>query len=117
MRREDLDGLAEAYPDCLIAAYADISVGITLRKAEGTDAPQEALEELCAEAALTFGQSDTPDFGTTPSMVAIKAVDGALFVFLRAPDELGDVLICMCRDTIPLSAFLVDAKAAIGGTA
>lgn len=117
MRSQDLDSLAEAYPDCLIAAFADISVGIALRTAAGTDVPREALDELCAEAGLTLGQTENPDLGQVPAMMAVKAVEGAIFVYMRTPEDPGDALICMCRDTIALDAFLGDARAALGGEA
>lgn len=117
MRSADLDSLAERHPDCLIAAFADISVGVTLRTAASNDVPREALDELCAEAALTLGQNDSSELGIAPSNLAIKSVENAIFVYMRAEAEPDDALICMCRNTIALDAFLHDARAAFEGAA
>ena len=117
MRNEDLDSLAERYPDCIIAAYADITTGITLLTNTGPVFPQEALDELCAEAALTLGVGDIPPVGALPCQEAIKSDESAVFVYLRAPDDPGDALVCMCRPGIALDPFLADARACVGRTA
>lgn len=109
MRSTDLDGLIEKHPDCLVAAYADISTGVTLLTPTGSTVPREALDELCAEAALTLG-TDTPPIGAEPSPLALKVDDTAVFVYLRAPDEPGDALICMCRHSIQVEAFVADVR-------
>ncbi len=114
MRSELLDTLAEGHSDCLLVAYADISIGITLRAAGDKTVPREALDEMCAEAALTLGAGDDPVLGQSTSDLALKSVENAIFVFLRAPDEPGEALIAMCRDTIALDSFLADARAAVG---
>lgn len=117
MRSQDLDTLADRYDDCLIAAFADISTGVTLRTSSGTDAPREELDELCGEAALTLGGVGTPALGSDTCHCAIKRVAHALFIFLRSPEEPGDALIFMCRDTLPMDAFLADARACLASPA
>ena len=114
MQTDVLDGLAKKHPDCIIAAYADIGTGIALVTNSGKTFPREALDELCVEAALTLGTKDAPPLGAIPSDEAIKIDDTALFVYLRAPDEPTDALICMCRPTIALDDFLNDARACLG---
>lgn len=115
MRSTDLNGLIGKYPDCLVAAYADISTGVTLLTPTDSTIPREAFDELCAEAALTLGTGDTPSLGAEPCPHAIKVDETAVFVYLRAPDEPGDALICMCRHTVPLAAFIADAQACFSG--
>lgn len=113
MRTEDLDGLTQAYPDCLMSAYADIDTGITLLTNSDNAFPREALDELCTEAALTLGQPAAPPLGANPCELAIKADDAALFVYLRAPGEPTDALVCVCRPGIDLDGFLAAAQACL----
>ncbi len=113
MRTEDLDGLTAAYPDCFIAAYADIDTGITLLTNSGDAFPREALDELCVEASLTLGSATAPPLGALPCDSAIKADDTAVFIYLRAPDEPTDALICMCRPSVALEPFLAAARACL----
>lgn len=109
MRIDELDRLQDSQADCLIAAFADISTGLTLRAAAGTKVPREALDELCSEAALTLG-TDAPPLGMDPCPCAIKALDSVFFVYLRSPADPNDALIEMCRDTIEMEAFLAQAR-------
>ncbi|WP_299722470.1 hypothetical protein [uncultured Tateyamaria sp.] len=113
MRTEDLDGLTSTHPDCIIAAYADIETGVTLLTNSNLSFPREALDELCVEAALTLGTPDAPPLGGMPCNEAIKVDDTALFLYLRAPDEATDALICMCRPTVEITPFLKAARACL----
>lgn len=112
MRTEDLDGLVDKHPDCIIASYADMGTGITLTTS-GKLFPREALDEMCVEAALTLGTPHAPPLGAVACAEAVKADKQALHVYLRAPDEPTDALICLCRPTIPLERFLEDARACL----
>lgn len=103
MRTEALDRLAAAYPDCKIAAFADISVGITLRTSSKTNAPQEVLDELCAEAGRTLA------LASESSPFAIKADQGCVTVFMRSADNDNDALILKCDDSLALDAIIDDA--------
>lgn len=113
MQTEDLDRLTEKHPDCIIAAYADIGTGITLLTNSDKTFPREALDELCVEAALTLGTPDAPPLGALPCTEAVKADPTAIFVYMRAPQEDTDALICMCRPTIALAPFMDDARACL----
>lgn len=115
MQAAQLERLIEQYPDCSLVAYADIGTGITLVSAGQSDIPREALDELCAEAALTLGKSDIPSMGAAPCPVAIKALEKAVFVYVRATDEPDDALLCMCQPDIDLDGFLTAARATIDG--
>lgn len=117
MQAELLDKLATQFPDCIIAAYADITTGITLLTRGSFDAPREALNELCAEAALTLGSVEAPALGGHTCPTAVKAVDHAVFVYLRSAEDPGDALLCMCRPEIDLGAFLPAAQRCIDGEA
>jgi hypothetical protein len=117
MQAEQLDKLADAFPDCIVAAFADIATGITLLTRGSFDAPREALNELCAEAALTLGSVEAPALGNEPCPLAVKAVDHAVFVYVRSSEDPGDALLCMCKPDVDLVAFLPAAQACIDGGA
>ncbi|MEO9819580.1 MAG: hypothetical protein ABJQ34_07675 [Paracoccaceae bacterium] len=116
MQAAELERLIEQFPDCSLVAYADIGTGITLVSAGQSDIPREALDELCAEAALTLGKSGVPSMGATPCPVAIKALEKTVFVYVRATDEPDDALLCMCQPDIDLEGFLTAARATIDGS-
>ena len=113
MLAEHLEDLTKQFPDCLIAAFADIGTGITLVTAGTADAPREAMDELCTEAGLTLGAPDTPAMGSDPCQVAIKANAQALFIYLRDIAEPDDVLMFMCRPGVDLDGFLTAARACL----
>lgn len=117
MQADDLDKLSAQFPDCIIAAYADITTGITLLTRGSFDAPREALNELCTEAALTLGAVEAPALGGLACPTAIKAVDHGVFVYLRSAEDPGDALLCMCKPEIDLGAFLTAARGCIDGGA
>lgn len=111
MQATDLDKLTAQFPECIIAAYADITTGVVYLTSGATSAPREALNELCAEAALTIGLPDAPALGADLCPVAIKLVDHGVFVYARAGDDPGDALLFMCRPEVDVQTFIdaVDA--------
>ncbi len=116
MKSEDLNNLTERHPECLLAAFADIGSGVTLLTGGSSSPPREALDEMCAEAAMTLGSADSPAFGADPCPMAIKSADGLLFVYLRSPEEPNDALICMCNSSISLEGLMEDARACFEGS-
>ena len=116
MQAADLDQLITQFPECIIAAYADITTGVVYLTGGENQAPREALNELCAEAALTIGLPDAPALGADLCPVAIKLVDHAVFVYARAGDDPSDALLFMCRPEIDIQPF-IDAVAKLANEA
>ncbi len=106
MQAADLDQLTEQFPECIIAAFADITTGVVYLTSGATAAPREALNELCAEAALTIGLPDAPALGADLCPVAVKLVDHAIFVYARAGEDPGDALLFMCRPEVDIQRFI-----------
>lgn len=106
MQAADLDQLTTRFPECIIAAYADITTGVVYLTSGATTAPREALNELCAEAALTIGLPDAPALGADLCPAAVKLVDHAIFVYARAGEDPGDALLFMCRPEVDIQTFL-----------
>lgn len=114
MQAQDLDQLTEQFPDCIIAAYADITTGVVYVTGGSLRAPREALNELCADAALTLGLPDVPTIGAEPCSMAVKMVDHAVFIFFRMSEDPGDALLCMCRPEIDTVPFIEAAQKLAG---
>jgi putative hemolysin len=110
MQADGLEALIAQHPDCIIAAYADISTGVTLLTAGTDNVPREALNELCAEAAISLGSHGLPPLGAETCQVAVKIVDHAVFVYVRSPADDGDALVCMCHPSVDIDPFVAAAR-------
>jgi hypothetical protein len=75
----------------------------------GSSLPREALDALCAEAALVLGLNNKVTLGTQPSQVALLAGKSSVRVFLRASDEPSDVLCCVCAPDVDVDKFIASA--------
>ena len=110
MVSDDLDALHSKFPACETLAFADLSTKMIL--VTNTDSPhqREALDTLCAEAALTLGPAGNPAIGDSPSDAAFIATRDQIKIFLRAESEPTDVLCCICQPDLDIPAFLSEAR-------
>ena len=110
MVSDDLDALHSKFPACETLAFADLSTNMIL--VTNTDSPhqREALDTLCAEAALTLGPAGSPAIGESPSDAAFIATKDQIKIFLRAETEPSDVLCCICAPDLDIPAFLSEAR-------
>ena len=106
----ELDSLREDFEGCNMLAFADLSTQMILVTDSKTNLPREALDALCAEAALLLGDGKSPDMGTALRGRAVTTNGKEIRVFLRADNEPSDVLCCVCAATLDLGAFLDDAQ-------
>lgn len=116
MQAELINTMTDQYPECVIAAYADLSTRVSLLTAGPVEVPREALDELCAEAAITLGTIDVPSFGADPCHVAIKMVDHAVFIYMRTADDPNDAYLFMCRPEVDVDGFVKTAQAGLAKT-
>lgn len=107
---DELDALHGKFASCETIAFADLSTQMILVTNTDTKEPREALDLLCAEAALALGTAKKRAFGDTPSSAAFVATKNQLRIFLRAPDEPADVLCCVCKPDVDVASFLSDAR-------
>ena len=113
MTKAALDQLKDQYPGCETLAFADLSTQMVLLSNADSSLPREALDALCAEAALVFGTKSAPAVGDTPATTALIATPALLRIYLRDIEEPSDALCCICRHDIPLDAFVNDARACL----
>ena len=110
---DELDALREKYEGCSAIAFADLSTKMILVTDSGSNLRREALDALCAEAALLLGANGAPALGDQPSGKASVATTAQLRVFLRADQEPNDVLCCICGPKMDADAFVADACACL----
>ena len=110
---DELDALREKHRGCTALAFADLSTKMILVTDSGSNLRREALDALCAEAALLLGANGEPPFGDRPSDKATVATTAQLRVFLRAEQEPNDVLCCICGPKMDADAFVADACACL----
>ncbi len=110
---DELDALREKYEGCAALAFADLSTKMILVTDSGSNLRREALDALCAEAALLLGANGKPALADKPSDLASVASTTQLRVFLRAEQEPNDVLCCICGPKMDADAFVADACACL----
>lgn len=108
-----LDTLKDSFAGCETIAFADLSTQMILITNTNTSYRREALDNLCAEAALSLGNAKKIAIGTAPSTTAIVAGPDQLRVFLRAEKEPSDVLCCVTQPGVDMAAFLPAARACL----
>ncbi|EBA13758.1 hypothetical protein [Roseobacter sp. CCS2] len=110
---DELDALRERFEGCTALAFADLSTKMILVTDSNSNLRREALDVLCAEAALLLGANGTPALGEQPSDRAAVASASQLRVFLRSEQEPNDVLCCICLPNLDADAFVTDAAACL----
>ena len=113
MVADALDALQDKFSGCDTIAFADLSTQMILVTNTTTSHRREALDNLCAEAALTLGTSRKMSIGTAPSTTAVVVGPEQLRVFLRAEKEPTDVLCCVFQPGLDVAAFLPEARACL----
>ena len=106
---DELDALREKFEGCTALAFADLSTRMILVTDSDSNLRREALDTLCAEAALLLGAKGHPAFADRPSDLATVTSPTELRVFVRAAADPNDVLCCICGPKIDAAAFVVDA--------
>jgi len=110
---DELDALREKYQGCTALAFADLSTKMILVTDSGSNLRREALDALCAEAALLLGATGKPALADRPCDLASVASAAQFRVFLRAGQEPNDVLCCICGPGLDTDAFVADAHACL----
>ncbi len=110
---DELDALRKKYEGCTALAFADLSTKMILVTDSGSNLRREALDALCAEAALLLSAGGEPVLADRPSHKAYVASAAQLRVFLRSDHEPNDVLCCICSPKMDADAFTADACACL----
>lgn len=99
-----LDTLRSEAAGCVLVAYADLRTKLVLDVSTETSRPQEALDELCFQAANCFDDLDfmtakiKDDTITKPNSThAIVMTPNEVRVFVRVQNAETEFLCCICE--------------------
>jgi hypothetical protein len=107
---DELDSLRDTNDGCETLAFADLSTRMILVTDTGSSLKREALDALCAEAAMMLGTDSIVALGERPSKTALLASMASVRVFLRASEEPNDVLCCVCAPNVDVDTFVAQAS-------
>lgn len=105
-----LDTLKEGFSDCATLAFADVSTRMVLVTDSSSNQPREAIDQLCAEAAVLLGQNGKAALGGDGTDMAMVTHGDRIHIFLRARNEPTDILCCNVSAHIPVVDFLQAAR-------
>ena len=106
---DELDALRDKFKGCTAIAFADLSTQMILVTDSSSNLRREALDVLCAEAALLLGAKGKPALAEKPSDLATVTSPTELRVFVRAATDPNDVLCCICGPSTDAAAFVANA--------
>lgn len=109
MPADRLDRLKQEFPDCTLAALANLSAELVLRTDSAAAHPRETLDAICVQSAQTLGLPDS-GAGDDPSPQAIVATAKETRVLLRDTEDPDTALICICAPGINVARFLPQAR-------
>ena len=115
---ERLEELRVNFPECRIAAFADLSAKTILTYSASSKPRQEELDALCAAAAdLLNGDLAQQLIRTVPDAKAVEEVasqtGSQMTVALRLTNAPDEALCCLCAPEIDLGAFSGRARRAM----
>ena len=115
-----LDTLRSEAAGCVLVAYADLRTRLVLDVSAETSRPQEALDELCFQAANCFDDLDflSAEINTTTlakpnSTRAIVMTPNEIRVFVRVQNDESEFLCCICNSHDQIEALGDAASAAL----
>ncbi|MEM7469962.1 MAG: hypothetical protein AAF340_01330 [Pseudomonadota bacterium] len=116
---QELEQLRSRFPDCMIAAFSDISTGMVLTASHELTLHQEHLDALCATGAdILRGEASSAiaqNLALDPAADIVEAVllnPNEVGIFLCAPDMGADALCCACKPGVELATFLDTTRSA-----
>lgn len=115
-----LADLREAFPECRMVLFADISAGLALATSAERRPTQEHLDALCATARAAFDGGDgvPGKTGVDGPILDIVAADAQrMLVITRSEAQPDDALICECGHSVDVAGLMRRARAELTGIA
>lgn len=112
-----LDQLRREHPACRLAAFADLSAGMILSSSADRPVAQEHLDHLCTTAVELLDGDSAARVGRASGAAgqqgwphyAMAADGGEILLFVRARNDPGDALCCLCDGVVGLDALIAAA--------
>lgn len=114
----ELDAMRADLKGCALVAYTDLTSQLVLSTSAATKPVQEEMNALSKAAQLAldgdYAQSAAPSWGGTASAeVAVLMTGAEVRLFLRAPANPSEALMCVCAADTDLDAAVTQARAVL----
>lgn len=103
--RQTLEQLHADWDGCSAVVLVDLSAQMPLVSVTSSAAPQETLDQLCAEAVLLLPLSQDG--------CALMALAGQTRIYLRSDSDPDDGLCCICAPDLAIAPFVAAARACL----
>ena len=110
---DELDTLREQFDGCETLAFADLSTQMILVTNSGSSLRREALDNLCAEAALLLGTKGEVPLGHNTTNNAVVLNGRSVRIFVRNAAEPSDALCCICGPQTDIAGLAAAANACL----
>ncbi|MEM7718206.1 MAG: hypothetical protein AAF222_03325 [Pseudomonadota bacterium] len=114
----ELDAMRADVQGCALVAYADLSSQLVLCTSAASNPAQEEMNALSKAAQLAldgeFAAGAAPSWGgEAPAEVSVLMTGAEARLFLRAPNNPTEALMCVCAPDIDLEAAVAEARATL----
>ncbi|MEO1537304.1 MAG: hypothetical protein AAFR73_06200 [Pseudomonadota bacterium] len=114
----ELDAMRADVQGCALVAYADLSSQLVLCTSAASKPAQEEMNALSQAAQLAldgaYAESAAPVWGSTARAELSVLMTGAeARLFMRAPENPSEALMCVCAADADLEAVVGQARAAL----
>ena len=106
---EHLDSLRSQFPECDIAAYADLSTGMVLAATCSTKVSQECLDGICNRATETLSSPLAKSIASTimnreddEVRQAVRLTPRSMEIFVRSSSAKEDAMCLICAHGVDI---------------
>lgn len=114
----ELDAIRAEMQGCTLVAYADLSSQLVLCTSAAAKPAQEEMNALSKAAQLAldgaYAEGAAPSWNATaPAELSVLMTGSEARLFLRAPENPVEALMCVCAPDTDLEAAVTQARAAL----
>lgn len=112
---EELDAMRSDVRGCTLVAYADLTSKLVLCTSAAVKPAQEEMNALSQAAQLAldgaYAESAAPSWGgTAPAEVSVLMTGADARLFMRAPSNPEEALMCVCAPDTDLEAAVAEGR-------
>lgn len=114
----ELDAMRADVQGCALVAYTDLSSSLVLCTSAASKPVQEEMNALSQAAQLAldgaYAEGAEPTWGgTSPAEISVLMTGAEARLFLRAPGNPAEALVCVCAADTDLDAAVRQAQATL----
>ncbi|MEO0991260.1 MAG: hypothetical protein AAFX00_09960 [Pseudomonadota bacterium] len=112
---EHLDELRALFPECFLAAFADIGSGMVLSFSAAERPPQEVVDALAAEVQRDMGPGLQEVLGWASgsddaAVLSVHSVSDHLRIVVRTSGGSTEVICALCKPGLDLQSFVAATR-------